>query len=88
MNKKVKKIVAVMLCIGIIICSPGITEAAGTATEKYNLIGKVNTISEYSGETKKSVSENETKLEKATDSEKGTELQRKTDTEKIHHRNK
>lgn len=82
MNKKVKKIVAVMLCIGIIICSPGITEAAGTATEKYNLIGKVNTISEYSGEAKKSVSENETKLEKATDSEKGTEIQRKTDTEK------
>ncbi|WP_395027615.1 hypothetical protein, partial [Robinsoniella sp.] len=28
MNRKIKRILAIILCLGVIICSPGITEAA------------------------------------------------------------
>lgn len=47
MNKKIKKIVAFLLCLGIIICSPGITEAAESVSEKFLGSDKVSTLNEY-----------------------------------------
>lgn len=79
MNKKVKKIVAFMLCLGIMICSPGITEAAESISVKFQGSDKVSTLSEY---TNKSQQESSLKqpevIQDGTVSEIGTEMDKKT----------